>query len=125
VIINFKGEYMISSGMIEFAGAPVWINKDNCKACDICVSVCPSGVLGMRYDSTSTLGAMISVDNPDACIGCNDCELNCPDFAIYVASKENLASVGKKFAKLSDDAKERQVKIVANNYMSLDLQGVK
>jgi|APIni6443716594_1056825.scaffolds.fasta_scaffold84630_3 2-oxoglutarate ferredoxin oxidoreductase subunit delta len=116
---------MISSGMIEFTGAPVWINRDTCKACDICVSVCPSGVLGMRYDSTSTLGAMISVDNPDACIGCNDCELNCPDFAIYVASKEDLASVGKKFAKLTDDAKERQVKIVANNYMSLDLQGVK
>ena len=20
---------------------PVWVNTDNCKACDICVSVCP------------------------------------------------------------------------------------
>jgi len=33
--------------------------------------------------------------------------------------------LAKKFAKLTDDAKERQAKIVANNYMSLDLQGVK
>jgi 2-oxoglutarate ferredoxin oxidoreductase subunit delta len=94
---------------------PVWVNTNNCKACDICVSVCPSGVLGMRYDSTSTLGAMISIDHPEACIGCTDCELNCPDFAIYVADKKDY-----KFAKLTDEAKARQAAIVANNYMSLD-----
>lgn len=99
---------------------PVWVNTNNCKACDICVSVCPSGVLGMRYDPSSTLGAMISIDYPDACIGCNECELTCPDFAIYVADKKDY-----KFAKLSDDAKARQEKIVANNYMSLDEKGVK
>ena len=116
---------MTTSGMIEFSGQPVWINRDNCKACDICVSVCPSGVLGMRYDNKSTLGAMISIDNPESCIGCNDCELNCPDFAIYVATKEDLQSVNKKFAKLTDESKARQEKIVANNYMSLDQQGVK
>ena len=29
---------------------PVWVNTSNCKACDICVSVCPSGVLAMRYE---------------------------------------------------------------------------
>ena len=116
---------MASSGMIEFTDAPVWINRDNCKACDICVSVCPSGVLGMRYDKKSTLGAMISIDNPDSCIGCNDCELNCPDFAIYVASKDEMKSAGIKFAKLTDEAKERQEKIVANKYMSLDIEGVK
>lgn len=116
---------MAASAMIEFSSEPVWINRDNCKACNICVSMCPSGVLGMRYDSTSTLGAIISVDNPNACIGCNNCELNCPDFAIYVASKEDLLSVGKHFAKLTDEAQERQVMIASNNYMSLDQQGVK
>jgi len=100
--------------------APVWINRSNCKACDICVSVCPSGVLGMRYDSTSTLGAIISIDNPESCIGCNECELTCPDFAIYVADSKDLKAVGMSFAKLTDDAKARQEEIVANNYMSLD-----
>ena len=99
---------------------PVWVNTSNCKACDICVSVCPSGVLGMRYEPTSTLGAMISIDHPESCIGCNECELTCPDFAIYVADKADY-----KFAKLTDDAKARQVAIAANNYMSLDLVGVK
>jgi 2-oxoglutarate ferredoxin oxidoreductase subunit delta len=99
---------------------PVWVNTNNCKACDICVSVCPSGVLGMKYESTSTLGAMISINNPEACIGCNECELTCPDFAIYVADKNDY-----KFAKLTDEAKARQAAIVANNYMSLNQQGVK
>ncbi len=112
---------MVTSAMVEYPGnVPVWVNTNNCKACDICVSVCPSGVLGMVYDSTSTLGAMISVDNPESCIGCNDCELNCPDFAIYVATKQDF-----KFAKLTDDAKSRQEKIIANNYMSLNEKGVK
>lgn len=111
----------MASAMIEYPGnVPVWVNKDNCKACDICVSVCPAGVLGMRYDNSSTLGAMISVEHPEACIGCVECELSCPDFAIYVADKKEY-----KFAKLTDEAKERQLKVVANNYMSLDQQGVK
>ena len=104
---------------------PVWVNVSNCKACDICVSVCPSGVLGMKYESTSTLGAMISVDNPESCIGCNECELSCPDFAIYVADSKEYKAAGFSFAKLTDAAKERQAAIVANNYMSLDVQGVK
>lgn len=99
---------------------PVWVNTSNCKACDICVSVCPAGVLGMRYDNKSTLGAMISIEHPESCIGCMECELSCPDFAIYVADKKDY-----KFAKLTDDSKNRQVAVVANNYMSLSEQGVK
>ncbi len=104
---------------------PVWINTDNCKACDRCVSVCPSGVLGMRYESTSVLGAMISVDHPESCIGCNECELACPDFAIFVADKQEYKRAGFSFAKLTDDAKVRQEQVIANNYMSLNEQGVK
>jgi 2-oxoglutarate ferredoxin oxidoreductase subunit delta len=99
---------------------PVWVNTNNCKACDICVSVCPSGVLGMKYEVTSTLGAMISINNPEACIGCMECELSCPDFAIYVADRKEY-----KFAKLTDESKARQAAIIANNYMSLSEEGVK
>ena len=100
---------------------PVWVNTDNCKACDICVSVCPSGVLGMRYEVTSTLGAMISVDHPEACIGCSECELSCPDFAIFVAERADLKTAGLSFAKLTDESKARQEVIKANNYYSIEL----
>ena len=101
--------------MIEYPGnVPVWVNTDNCKACDICVSVCPAGVLAMRLEPTSTLGAMVEIIAPESCIGCNECELTCPDFAIYVADKSEF-----KFAKLTDDAKARQEAIKNNKYMKI------
>jgi 2-oxoglutarate ferredoxin oxidoreductase subunit delta len=90
---------------------PVWVNTDRCKACDICVDACPAGVLAMQPEASSILGAMISVIAPEACIGCNECELCCPDFAIYVAEKKEY-----KFAKLTDSSKARQEAIRKNGY---------
>jgi len=93
---------------------PVWIEEHKCKACDICVSVCPAGVLAMRQEPQSTLGAMVEIIEKDSCIGCMDCELSCPDFAIHVADKKEY-----KFAKLSDEAKQRSEAIKRNNYRKL------
>ena len=90
---------------------PVWVNTARCKACDICVDACPAGVLSMKAEPSSTLGAMIDIVAPDSCIGCNECELSCPDFAIYVAEKSEF-----KFAKLTDAAKARQEAIMNNGY---------
>lgn len=97
------------------ANTPVWVDTAKCKACDVCVSVCPAGVLAMKPEPTSTLGAMITIVAEESCIGCNDCELSCPDFAIYVADKSEF-----KFAKLTDEAKARSEAITKNNYRVLD-----
>ena len=91
---------------------PVWVDISRCKACDICVDVCPAGVLAMVVSDQTILGSTISVQVPEACIGCNDCELSCPDFAIFVADKKND---NFKFAKLSDESKARAEAIKANN----------
>ena len=101
------------------ANTAVWVDENRCKACDKCVSVCPAGTLAMQYNTSSTLGAMVKVVSPDSCIGCNECELTCPDFAIFVADRKELKEAGVSFAKLTDEAKARQEKIVANKYMSL------
>ena len=93
------------------ANTPVWVDTNRCKACDVCVDVCPAGVLAMKPEPSSTLGAMISIVAPQDCIGCNDCELHCPDFAIFVAEKAEY-----KFAKLTDEAKQRAEAIKSNNY---------
>ena len=90
------------------------VNVSRCKACDICVSLCPAGVLGMVQAPNSTLGSMIEVVHPEACIGCKDCELHCPDFAIYVADRSEF-----KFAKLSADSKERAEKVKQNKFRKL------
>lgn len=93
---------------------PVWVIEENCKGCDICVSKCPAGVLGMRNDPNSILGKVISVDFPDSCIGCAECELSCPDFAIFIANRKEF-----KFSKLTPNAKKRAQEVAQNNFMSL------
>lgn len=93
---------------------PVWVNEKRCKACDVCVTVCPAGVLGMVPEPHSTLGAMVKVIHPESCTGCNSCELQCPDFAIFVASKEEF-----KFAKLTPEATQRQEILAKNHYKAL------
>ena len=103
------------SNMEAPLNTPVWVIENNCTACDRCVTVCPAGVLAMREKNDTILGFIATVIYPEACIGCNDCELACPDFAIFVADKKEY-----KFAKLSEDAKQRQEKIIRNNYRLLD-----
>lgn len=94
---------------------PVWVDEIRCKACDICVSRCPSGVLAMRIDAHKVLGKIVEVMYPDSCIGCYECELHCPDFAIFVADRKTF-----KFAKSTREAKERAEKIKQNKFMSIE-----
>lgn len=55
--------------------------KKYCKGCNICVTFCPKNVL-----SLDRLGK-VYVSHPDDCIGCGQCELRCPDFAIRICKE--------------------------------------
>ena len=63
--------------------AEILIKQERCKGCNICVSFCPKKVLKL-----DTLGRVQVVDG-EACIACGQCELRCPDYAIYVDKKVN------------------------------------
>lgn len=91
----------------------VWVDESKCKACKICVALCPSGSLAMKIDIHSISGSMIEVIEAASCIGCRACELQCPDFAIFVADK------AYNFAKLSQEAKARAAAIKKNNFFKL------
>lgn len=54
------------------------IYEKRCKGCGICVEFCPKKVL-----KVSEL-EKVEIANKDACISCGQCELRCPDFAIFV-----------------------------------------
>lgn len=56
------------------------VEKNLCKGCAICVAFCPKGVLEM--DS-----GKVVIKNIDACIQCGQCELRCPDYAIYLGGE--------------------------------------
>lgn len=64
--------------------ADISIKTDRCKGCKICVAFCPKKVLAL-----DTLGKVKVVDQ-EACIACGQCELRCPDYAIFVDKKVDL-----------------------------------
>lgn len=58
--------------------SPVAIDATLCKACGICVGICPREVFASGPDGVP------DVVQPDACTACRICELHCPDFTITV-----------------------------------------
>lgn len=60
----------------------VYIKKEYCKGCQLCIYFCPKEVLSI------SLGKAI-VENPDLCINCGICEKICPDFAITLRGGKN------------------------------------
>ncbi|WP_094606524.1 hypothetical protein SPSIL_057220 [Sporomusa silvacetica DSM 10669] len=53
----------------------------HCKGCGICVEFCPKKVLELNE-----LGK-VNVTCEEDCVSCGQCELRCPDYAIFVRKK--------------------------------------
>ena len=55
-----------------------------CKGCGYCVDDCPKDVLVLN--STPNARGIFSVEiaHPEKCIQCRQCELVCPEMAIYL-----------------------------------------
>ena len=52
-----------------------------CKNCGICVSVCPTDILNRGRE-------IVEIINLEKCIGCQNCELICPDFVLKVVETD-------------------------------------
>lgn len=57
----------------------VVVNERLCRSCDLCVKLCPEGVLVSRPPLFKAEVARI-----EQCTGCRVCEFLCPDWAILV-----------------------------------------
>lgn len=61
--------------------APITINRDWCKACDICSALCPRCVIEPDWERKPVLV------HPEGCTQCGVCWTHCPDFAITSNSR--------------------------------------
>jgi len=65
--------------------AKVTIDRERCKGCGLCVSVCPKGVLKLAAEETNHSGYNpVEAVEPDKCIGCSACAIMCPDCVLEV-----------------------------------------
>lgn len=65
----------------------VLVDENRCKACGLCVSVCPKNVISIDKTVITKYGkGCASVS--EGCIGCGTCYLVCPDIAISVGKGE-------------------------------------
>ena len=62
--------------------SPVQLDLELCKACGICIELCPEKVF-----DRDKLGYPV-LARPEDCSQCLLCELHCPDFAIEVRRRE-------------------------------------
>ncbi|HYF92355.1 MAG TPA: 4Fe-4S binding protein [Symbiobacteriaceae bacterium] len=62
----------------------VVINLNLCKGCELCISACAKGALGLSdtQNSKGYLPAALTV--PEKCNACTLCAIMCPDSAITV-----------------------------------------
>ncbi len=52
-----------------------------CKSCGICSAMCPVKIILVDEQGHPF------IEDEDACIGCRNCEIHCPDFAITVKKR--------------------------------------
>ena len=64
----------------EQDGRKITIVPRYCKACEICVKLCPQSVLEIK-------DFKVHVAHIEDCTACMLCELRCPDFAISVSGR--------------------------------------
>jgi 2-oxoglutarate ferredoxin oxidoreductase subunit delta len=83
----------------EERGYLLFLNKNRCGGCEMCVNVCPTGVLEISDELNMRVSYIPKVKEGKEkyCIACRRCEFCCPDWAIYII--DETAQKSKKKAK--------------------------
>jgi len=63
------------------------VDKERCKGCGVCIPACPFDVIELSENVNSKGYHYAYMKNPEACTGCVNCALVCPDVAIQVYRK--------------------------------------
>lgn len=71
----------MARGMIE-------VDVQRCKGCQLCIAVCPKGILKLSSTINKKGFHPLKVSSPKDCTGCGFCYDICPDVAIEVFRQE-------------------------------------
>jgi 2-oxoglutarate ferredoxin oxidoreductase subunit delta len=71
-------------------GEKLHLHRSWCKACGICVAVCPNDGLVLDEQGYPYL------KDPELCELCGLCEMHCPEFAIDLCSPEDFKKMKEK-----------------------------
>ena len=66
----------------------VSFNRDYCKGCELCISVCPKKILELEKNTNIKGYRPAHCVDELSCIGCASCAKICPDSVITVLSDE-------------------------------------
>lgn len=77
--------------MPQMAGKII-IDKERCKGCTLCVTVCPNNVISISEKANSK-GYFPSQSTGANCTGCANCAVVCPDCAIEVYRDGDVINV--------------------------------
>ena len=62
--------------------------RDRCKGCELCVSVCPKHILALDSGTNAKGYRPVMCTDLDSCIGCASCARICPDSIITIKKAE-------------------------------------
>lgn len=64
------------------------IDKNKCKACYLCIEVCPKKLIKKGTEANSLGAFTVEFCDPNnECLGCAMCAVRCPDLAITEVTK--------------------------------------
>jgi 2-oxoglutarate ferredoxin oxidoreductase subunit delta len=75
------------------AWAPLSIDSERCKGCELCVTACPHGVLALDPTVVNRLGYHpVRLTDPEGCTSCVLCARVCPDSVFTIYAPRRLAA---------------------------------
>lgn len=69
--------------MAKVRGA-ILVDTEVCKGCEVCIPVCAENVIGMSMEVNRKGYHYAYMKHAEACTGCINCGIVCPDRAIMV-----------------------------------------
>lgn len=66
----------------------IYVDKEICKGCAVCVSFCPLKLIKMSDSVVNSSGYAVAEMQSDKCTACAICAMMCPDSAITVVKED-------------------------------------